>query len=670
MQTKKQSLDFRRASSLGLALVLSLSFNGCGGGSSQGAVAGTGANPATVQINADTVLSNWNEAKTIDALANDTVSSGKLSLVSVTGAAHGKTVLDGNKIIYTPDAGFFGTEKLSYSAKAEVGGASASTDVNLTVQAQLTLKGNASDAPLVNATVTATVNGNIVTSTTDAQGNYALKLASDNPQSFVSITAVGSATQAKVKLTSYVGDLANLAKLADAGGNLSTAVVPTLAVSHISTAQQVLIDRALGGKAPSTSEGLRLATQQVNINDVIQLSTAIRLVADLGVALPSEVSDTLALIQNPTVVTALYASLKSSQPELLDTAKNTVLHDLPAASDFSLNGMAERTVNYKDGRGAMTVTYKADGTGYNNSRGYQGAITWTAAGATVQITYGEPLKFTYAPGDIQVAGVSTLNTIEEITVGMRLTQIFGNTGAGSVRYSEFGSVKWSDGPNAGQDVVGANLTTNGTYILLADNLSNDQALPLSPTLFAVGNKFTGCIDSCFDSRVDSLEITSGTEAKTASGNSTVTWALAENKLNLTFADGTKERYSLLWNNTSTGEQRWSAENLSSHNVWQRSTILNDSPAPKITEALALRNTWMVYKLNADKTTNSIYYRWEITTEGNLIITRSSSAGVKLSYRTFSPIKTVGNVWWFVQTNTALPGNTISSTSLMSITDQQ
>lgn len=664
------------------ALTLGSLLGACGGNSDNAATPGTGPTAATIQVTADSAVVNWNEPTSIDVLANDTASHGKLSLVSVSGATHGRVSVDNGKVLYAPDKGFMGTEKLNYTAKADDGGATASTDVALTVQAQLTLKGIAKDAPLANATVSATVDGKSYTSITDTSGNYTLKIATSKPTDFLTLSAVGTGAQAQVKLTSYVGDIASIVNSADVSGVLSSSTTPSLVVTHVTTAVQVLIDRMLSNKPPANTEELKIATTQLNVNDVISLSTAIRLVADLGVALPSDVKDTLALAQSPTAVKILYATIRANKPELIATAKNGVIADLPTAANFSIDGATSKTISYRTGYSAMTVTYNADGTGNIYGRAYSGVMTWKASGTSVQIIYPTPIVFSYDPG-LLVNGVRSQFGIEERTQGMRITQILGNASAGSVQYGDTGSVKWLDGPQAGQDVVGASLTTNN-MTELADNLSADQGMAIDAKLFSVGNKLSICVLDLY-CETGTFEVSAATQfaflpidytdirtddiyAKqfriSIGKPNTLTWEVVGKQLNLTYADGSKERYSLLWNDTSTGEQRWAGENLSNQSQWQARVISHDTQGLKVDEAFALRNQWGLYTLKAGGVTSSTRATWEISAAGDLIINRLDAKGVKIYTISYSPIKKVGNVWWFIRATSDLFKNGVPVTTVV------
>lgn len=66
-------------------------------------------NPVAVD---DAIVINMNTSVTIDVLVNDLGTD--LVLVDVTAPAHGTVVIENGKVVYTPDAGYFGTDSFSY----------------------------------------------------------------------------------------------------------------------------------------------------------------------------------------------------------------------------------------------------------------------------------------------------------------------------------------------------------------------------------------------------------------------------------------------------------------------------------------------------------------------------------------------------------------------------
>ncbi len=73
----------------------------------------------------DSAKTNEAQPITVDVLINDTdPEGGVLSVQQVTPGVAGVTTLEGNKVVYTPNAGFVGRDVFSYSVSDEDGGVS------------------------------------------------------------------------------------------------------------------------------------------------------------------------------------------------------------------------------------------------------------------------------------------------------------------------------------------------------------------------------------------------------------------------------------------------------------------------------------------------------------------------------------------------------------------
>jgi hypothetical protein len=117
-------------------------------------------------------------AVTINVLANDTDADNNLPLavVNLTPPANGTAAISGTNVIYTPNAGFAGTDSFTYQAQDTRGGLSNAATVTVTVT-------NA--APVANpdtATTTAGVSVNIVVlaNDNDPDGNLPLTVTNLN----------------------------------------------------------------------------------------------------------------------------------------------------------------------------------------------------------------------------------------------------------------------------------------------------------------------------------------------------------------------------------------------------------------------------------------------------------------------------------------------------------
>ncbi|MEG1041568.1 MAG: Ig-like domain-containing protein, partial [Pseudomonas sp.] len=79
----------------------------------------------------DTAATHSGEAKTIDVLGNDSFSNSDKAITAVTQGVYGSVVIDNGKVIYTPNAGFNGTDSFTYTVTS--GGVTETATVNVTI---------------------------------------------------------------------------------------------------------------------------------------------------------------------------------------------------------------------------------------------------------------------------------------------------------------------------------------------------------------------------------------------------------------------------------------------------------------------------------------------------------------------------------------------------------
>lgn len=653
-----------------LLAAISTLIAGCGGGSSSEAPVApvAQATPATVVTTAADVKSiDWNAPATIDVLANDTVSSGTLTLGTVTGAEHGSAVISGGKIIYTPAAGFFGTEKLSYTVSGS-GGATGKADAVVTVEAVMTLNGNASDNPIANGSVTATVGTRTFTAATDASGNFVLPLRTSAASDFVTLVASGAGTQSTVKLASLVGDTATLAKSATSG-QVSMAAVPAIGVTHITSAYMALVTKSNGGVVPASAQQLKDAAPKIDVADVMRLATAIKLAADNGVALPAGVTDTLAMVNSDASVNAVYTAAAAIDPNLAAATRASVEAQVstPVAA-FTLDGLDQRTIVYHD----FSVTYNKDGTGRMSGRLGDRNLTWVADGATVRMKYEKTAVYDYDANTLKVNGVVSPYSIRESTEGMVVLRVISDN---TVKYGETGTVVFTSGPDVGKAVVGANVTTTNGPITLSTAYNLDQRLAIPAATTAVGSVLAGVFADplpTFDSdstpgtsflitynipqTADELQFTSATEAKFLLSGALVNWSIQDNYLVITdkVTGAATWKMALLAASGTTGQTQWVA--TTDKITVPFSATVQDTPKPVFTDTLALHKfsedgtARLSGQAQADHTVISTTYPsatynsvWSINAAGELVFTHTrKNATVPTRVNRYIPIHWAGN----------------------------
>lgn len=643
---------------LGSTLLLA----GCGGGSSPPPPATPDKPvlpPATVSVAADSASVMWNTASSIDVLANDSASRGALSVSAVAGAQHGTATVSANKILYTPAAGFFGTEKLTYTVVAAEGGASAQGEATVTVEAAMTLNGKAGAAPLASATVAADIGSKQFTTTTDATGAFSLPVRSITATDSVILRVTGAGAQAHIRLTSAVGSVDSLARRADAQGHVAASAVPALAVTPVSTALAALSAKAsfvAGNPVPLQGD----VSNRVKLSDVMRYATAIRMVADHGVALPANIGGTDTLMLSGDNVAAVFAAANLKDRTLATKARAALEAELDAGSAFSLAGLTERTVMYYGGD--FTVTYRADGSGkLTSTRLGERPLRWSADGATVRLTYDQPVEWLYEPYMVS----SSPYSVREITTGMIIRLALNEMAA---KYGETGTVTWGDGPNAGQTAPPGRLTTTNEAKTLTSVLYTDRRLALPAT--AAGTTIFGAInmpepvwntDDFFAGKgfiratmrhADALQFQDGAQAKMMVGGQLVNYKAEDNWVTVTYANGTVWRYALMADFAGSN-QLWIAE----HPAMQiKRPFVSYAPVlprmaltPEIvTRTYAYRPSTWDGKMQPDGSVigneSDFYYevRWLINAAGELVTTkRERESGLLVRTTRFIPVGYVG-----------------------------
>lgn len=119
-----------------------------------------GVNDAPVAL-ADSAVTNEDSAVTINVLANDTdIDNGDTkSIQSVTNGQNGTVTINGNNVVYSPNANFFGNDTFTYVVR-DAAGATSTGSVTVTVNP-------VNDGPTVTASLPALNNGSFENSMTD-----------------------------------------------------------------------------------------------------------------------------------------------------------------------------------------------------------------------------------------------------------------------------------------------------------------------------------------------------------------------------------------------------------------------------------------------------------------------------------------------------------------------
>ena len=204
----------------------------------------------------------------------------------------------------------------------------------------LQLRGQVTDAPIPNATVTVTLNGVTYTTVADENGFYTLDIATATVSELVTIEATKKMTSGEtIDFVSLAGSFSKL--LADAdGGVLSSDTRQKVNVTNVTTAEYVLLVEANGGTAPTTVEELQQAETRVDATELIRLAAVIKLIVDNeNYSLPDGYSTILQFIQEPAAVEAFVATVP---PATLEATISEILTDNGLVAGFRVGEVPAR----------------------------------------------------------------------------------------------------------------------------------------------------------------------------------------------------------------------------------------------------------------------------------------------------------------------------------------
>lgn len=270
------------------------------------------AKPNLPEAEPDLAATAANQSVLVDVLANDGALGSGLRLLKAHKPLHGAVRIENGRIRYTPKAGFVGSDRFQYMVQPHASQPHVGT-VNVEVGGggvMLRLSGRVADDPIPGAVVRVLIGGYSFQAVADANGDYVLDIAALTGQEFVTVIATGtSPTGAPVDFVSLVGEIAGLASAAGADQVLTLDENNQVNVTHLSTAQFVLLAEANGGTPPGDDASLRQLTQNVDIDALVELAATIKLVVDGGVPLPAGVDSVVELISQPATLEAFHAAL-------------------------------------------------------------------------------------------------------------------------------------------------------------------------------------------------------------------------------------------------------------------------------------------------------------------------------------------------------------------------
>ncbi|WP_404408679.1 Ig-like domain-containing protein [Pseudidiomarina marina] len=228
----------------------------------------------------DTAETADDAAVTIDVFANDTSEYAEtFELLDVTEPANGTAAIAENKITYTPNAGFAGTDTFSYTATD--GAQEASAEVTVTVSQTVGISGRAVDSPIANAIITITIGETTYTTEADADGYFDLdlNLLNSADDTVLEIIATGVGEQDYVTLSSRLSTVADLLELAGEDRVLSAEESSDVVVTHVTTAMNQQLEVLAAGES-ITSANIQELMMQVDGQLVLEMAALIKLLVD------------------------------------------------------------------------------------------------------------------------------------------------------------------------------------------------------------------------------------------------------------------------------------------------------------------------------------------------------------------------------------------------------
>ncbi|MES2320020.1 MAG: Ig-like domain-containing protein [Pseudomonadota bacterium] len=527
-----------------------LSACGGGGGGTSNPPVLPPATPSVPSAQADSVVAVLNTGATLAVLANDSVTNGgTLKLVSVTTPAHGTATISGDKIVYVPAAGYFGTDAFSYITKdIGTGTATATADVAVTVNANLTLSGKAVDVP-GNATVTIAVGARTIATSTDANGNFSTPVSLDTPASMITITAQGTGAKSFIKLISQLGDSQFVVNAAGAGTSVTTANLPGLNVTGITTALYASAILKNDGAIPANQSALDAATSHVIGAELAQMGAIVRsLTGKAGAAplrtLPPVAGDTLALVTNRSAYVAFVKAIAFVEmlPEMLAFENDTDTGVAPTVAIDSRKSLTFYTNIGCCATPALELVFVPGGTG-SFLRGQQLSAGGWSKGAALTMTMATPevRQDTIKEGNFQAQVV--YNTRE---VSMR--QVSGTPERGFASLTFSGVIHYPNGerPDAPFSTGKILAFTDWNSLTIPADLSG-TVLAGIPDLFSDSN-------STLPQMVVTLSL-GGNATSPQLPVTSIKWKIEDGRLVLTFPGAKTLTLARIWVHAN-GEERW------------------------------------------------------------------------------------------------------------------
>lgn len=269
---------------------------------------------------------------------------------------------------------------------------------------RLTVTGTVTDAPIANAVVTATVNGQTFTANADANGNYSLEitLPQNATSGFVTLSAKGVGSQSYVEFTSLLGTFSSLLTQAGSDATLSSTENFATQITNVSTALAVLLREANNGQAVTSETLIQTLSARLNSQDVLDLATGIKLLVDEAedYPMPDGQTSLSALLSNTAVREELIDAAYLLDRAMFVATQNAIVSDSTVVKPItpaSVPGNLVATTlpdnlphTYAGVDRAIAYTFNADGTGTATTSYWHRNTTWSVTNGSIEISF-EPV---------------------------------------------------------------------------------------------------------------------------------------------------------------------------------------------------------------------------------------------------------------------------------------
>jgi hypothetical protein len=587
---------------------------------------------------------------------NDSASTGGLTVSAVTAPEHGTASIVGTSVQYSPTAGYFGPDTLTYTARA-TDGTTSSAVLNLMVTATMTLSGQVADGPLAGAAVTVDVGGRTFSTAADGSGAYSVAITSTAPTDLVTVSAAGAAAQAQVKLRSLLGDMGSITQLATTDGRLGADELASTNVTNLSTALAALVEEANAGQTPTTLAQIGALSIKVPPIRLLDVATAIALVADYHASLPGGVADTLALVAQPST-SAVLASFLAAQAQVGGNFVAAQQHvesaaSLPTGAVPLPTGTAQTLVYFGGYKRSsvvpLQVRYAPDGTAQVLTTEGAGAATWAQAAGVLTVTLVQP--FDSGTTTIYDPATSSLVKASMQTTSFQIRQLAGTPSSGIATVVRQGLWMVLEGPSLGKVIPFDATNTGAAPVAVMDPA---LAPAISTSDVPVGANWAGLIVGQGVSGVpdeDILSITGTGSATFSRVGAQATWTLANGVLEIA-CGGFEYDYQRLVAASATGEEEWFVTTRQSGKVLTAGVqmVAKASTNLKFSPSSSLNRQWLsgigenvFFDLFADGTGSEVLgmpqvppttlaLTWSLGADGTVDIVRTSGGSIVNEHR--------------------------------------